>query len=743
MLRKGGEFMQKKNRMIGIITAKAFQAEQRQLLDGILEQTQKLHISTAVFSNIYNFQKYYANTEVENKIYDLIVSERIDGLILTAESILNPELQQYIYQKIIKRNVPVVVTGAELPGMVCINNNVRQDFEEIAAHLLEVHHFTEFDVLTGFENTETSHQRVQGVRNALWNYGLSLDDSHIIYGDFWMNSGETLAMEYINKTRKLPQAIICANDYMAYGLCDKFLEYGIRVPEDVTIIGYEYVGGRFYHAPVLTTYQRNRKAVGISAVSQLYEMMTGIETEPVSTKGYLVSGNTCTCGVNHLHLSQELRKVRREQEYITLNFEGNFEQQLTVCRSVSDYIHTLQEFVYLIRDLKGLYLCLYENWCSQNFRSTAYSDTDEEIMLCYPVMTANNISDEPRPFLRKELFPGIPEEHLDREILYFCPIFFAGKELGYFILQYEKPDVYDSVFRDWLKIAANALEALRMKNDIHELLQCQNLSEYHDTVTGLYNRSGFLNELRIALKQALPEEKLLLFLIRTGLSAEHGSLDKKSLSVRIEVENAECMKKIISEKKQFCGKLSDGLYVFAAIGNYPEDYPAMIQDKIRILLQHSPLYSEHCSMDALLTAVGIFETGDCNAETCLTSVQKLLHEKAAELSEKRNSANYQEYMNMRNAMYRNPSQEWNAQKTCMEFHLSYGYFRAAYKDLFNVSFHQDLIQSRISYAKYLLLTTSENLPEIAWQSGYEDEKYFMRQFRQITGMTPSAYRNYH
>ncbi|MBR1555297.1 MAG: phosphoserine phosphatase, partial [Oscillospiraceae bacterium] len=106
---------EEKNLRIGVITAQASQSEQRQLLDGVLSQAQKLNIATAVFSNIYNFQKYYAGTEVENKIYDLIVSERIDGVILTAESILNPELQQYIYQKITSRNVPVVVTGAVIP----------------------------------------------------------------------------------------------------------------------------------------------------------------------------------------------------------------------------------------------------------------------------------------------------------------------------------------------------------------------------------------------------------------------------------------------------------------------------------------------------------------------------------------------------------------------------------------------------------------------------------------------------
>ena len=48
-----------------------------------------------------------------------------------------------------------------------------------------------------------------------------MNEDRIIYGDYWMTSGEKLADEYITGARPLPQAIACANDYMAYGLCDR------------------------------------------------------------------------------------------------------------------------------------------------------------------------------------------------------------------------------------------------------------------------------------------------------------------------------------------------------------------------------------------------------------------------------------------------------------------------------------------------------------------------------------------
>ena len=88
-------------KLIGVITASASQSEQRQLLLGITEQAEKLGAAVAVFSNIYNEERYYADVEVENRIYELVMSERLDGLILTAECIMNPELQQQIYERLL------------------------------------------------------------------------------------------------------------------------------------------------------------------------------------------------------------------------------------------------------------------------------------------------------------------------------------------------------------------------------------------------------------------------------------------------------------------------------------------------------------------------------------------------------------------------------------------------------------------------------------------------------------------
>ena len=726
--------------LIGVITARASQSEQRQLLKGILSKADELGIDIAVFSNVYNFAEYSAQTEVENKIYELVHSDRLDGIIITYESLMYNELRENIMEHIKDLEIPIVFTDAELDGYTCINTDMKSDIMSVARHLTDVHGITDIDVITGSQDREISHIRVEAVREIMEERGLQFSENNIIYGNFWYNSGEELAEEYISGKRRLPQAVLCANDYMAFGLLDKLLDHDITIPDDLTVIGYEHIGERVYHSPVLTTYQRNRAAIGEKAVALIHSKLTGEPMQDIDISGYMIPGDSCSCGVEKKYLREELLEIRQTKNYTELNFCGNFEQQAVTCRSISDYIRALQDFSYLIRNVSGIYLCLHEDWCARSHKSSVNEFSNNEPMICYRIISPENGSDDPEVFTRGQLYPAELPGAGDKKFLYFTPIFSEGKEFGYFIFQYTTPDTYDSVMVDWLKVSVNALQVLRMKNDINTLLECSNLSEYHDTATGLYNEQGFTNELANACKKLGEQEKLALIIVRTGIFSDDSRIDKKNLSVRMDIEISDCLNQTTANFNGFCGKLSDKLYIIAATGQFTDEDIALITDKLEIIISHSPLYIQERGIDTLFMASKLISADD-NTEECISALSEDINMKIKQLSDKRHHAYYNDYLQVRNSMYRDPGNEWDAQKTCRDFRLSYGHFRATYKDIFGISFHQDLIMSRIAMAKYLLLTTTIGIPAISFKCGYKDEKYFMRQFRQLTGSTPNSYRN--
>lgn len=323
-----------------------------------------------------------------------------------------------------------------------------------------------------------SHTRVSGCRKAFENHGIPFDESHVHYGNFWNDSGEKLAQRYLDGELPMPQAVICTNDYMAYGLCDTLTAAGVQIPEQLTVTGYDHTEERIYHYPVLTTYKRNRREIGRKAVG----ILLSNDYYPNTEEERFILGNTCGCGVDSIQLNEEIRAARIGQYHSVMSSVAQFTSRLTLCRTLAEYTAVLQEFFYLLHGVSELYLCLDKAW-----NSVAYDGN--EFMCCSVNETAH--SEMPIYFENSILLPKLHEEHEKPMIFYFSPLCFQTRLFGYTVLAYEYPQCYDFSFRDWNKTVANTLEFLRMKNDIHYLRQCQRVSSLYDSLTGFYNLNEF------------------------------------------------------------------------------------------------------------------------------------------------------------------------------------------------------------------------------------------------------------
>ena len=200
----------KKRMVFGIIAAEVYKIAQRELLMGIIEQANKNGIDTAVISNIYNENCCDRELDFENIIYDLILSNKFDGLIMLSEPFSCEKLRKKIHEYLLKNSdIPIVIAGSsltdfEIPNARLINTSDEKDMEDAVNHLIDEHGFTDIDLLTGYASIEVSHLRVKGYRNALQKHSIHFDERKVIYGDFWINSGQKLACEYIDGQRPWP-----------------------------------------------------------------------------------------------------------------------------------------------------------------------------------------------------------------------------------------------------------------------------------------------------------------------------------------------------------------------------------------------------------------------------------------------------------------------------------------------------------------------------------------------------------
>ncbi|MBQ8396101.1 MAG: helix-turn-helix transcriptional regulator, partial [Oscillospiraceae bacterium] len=108
---------------------------------------------------------------------------------------------------------------------------------------------------------------------------------------------------------------------------------------------------------------------------------------------------------------------------------------------------------------------------------------------------------------------------------------------------------------------------------------------------------------------------------------------------------------------------------------------------------------------------------------------------------KKVSSHYDKLAIIRSKIYNKPYNDWDIDWLSHELAMSKSYFQHLYKKTFGVSAMDDVIQSRIEHAKYLLSTTDLPVNQIAQLCGYKCDLHFMRQFKSRINQTPTQYRN--
>ena len=195
---------------IAVITARADDNEQKEILCGIAEAAFAADADTVVYSNIYNHWVEDTILNYENIIYSLFEPRHFDGAIITAEAFRDISILNGVVEKLKKSKLPAVVIGGELESFASIYSDDESDMEFITEHLIK-HGFTDIDILTGVRGDKTAERRAAACKNALNKHGIQFDESKLHYGDFWNTSGEALAQRYINGELPFPQAVICTN----------------------------------------------------------------------------------------------------------------------------------------------------------------------------------------------------------------------------------------------------------------------------------------------------------------------------------------------------------------------------------------------------------------------------------------------------------------------------------------------------------------------------------------------------
>ncbi|NNM67728.1 MAG: LacI family DNA-binding transcriptional regulator [Spirochaetales bacterium] len=222
-------------------------------------------IATASSSNGYDLLFFTMTRELSQKksYIGLCREKHVEGVIFIGMTSDDPQLEE-----IASSDIPVCIIDFQLEGVGFVSTDNEKGTRLALDYLWSKGH-RKIAYIGGPTVAPVAMIRERCYQNYMVEKGLG-PFLEIFRGDFTTKSGYAQTLDLL-RSEKLPSAIMAANDYMALGSVKALKEKGLRVPQDMSVVGYDNVLAGEYADPGLTTVGQDSTEIGLSAVRYLFD----------------------------------------------------------------------------------------------------------------------------------------------------------------------------------------------------------------------------------------------------------------------------------------------------------------------------------------------------------------------------------------------------------------------------------------------------------------------------------------
>lgn len=219
------------------------------------------------------------STDREDTCVRRLLSRRMDGLFIAPVYRMDPEAR--IYQELLARQTPTVLLGP--PAKFCtqfVSVQIEDLLGSYAAtqYLLKLGH-KRIAFLAGPSAAPWAQERFEGYRRALREAGSDVDDKLVFQAGSTVEDGVKAGLQMLNESCGAT-AVQAANDLVAIGCADTFLNQGIKIPQNLSVIGFGNVlTSEFFRVPLSTVGQAKFR-LGAAAVDTMMQLLRGQKAEP-------------------------------------------------------------------------------------------------------------------------------------------------------------------------------------------------------------------------------------------------------------------------------------------------------------------------------------------------------------------------------------------------------------------------------------------------------------------------------
>lgn len=433
----------------------------------------------------------------EYRIFDLMDLHRFDGVLIHGNQIVLESAREKLRQRLAEAGIPAVTIGCRIEGCTLMGVDNYRAQRDIAEHVIRDHGVRRMAYLTGIldNGCPEGEQRMQGFLDVCEAYGVSREEVEIFPCTWRTSDGHRVAEKWLSEGRPMPDAFVCANDEMALGVIETLGEHGIRIPQDVIVVGFDNVDSAELSSPRLSTITTDFARLNYQALEVLIHKIDGAEPPPwVPFPHELVCSESCGCAQSVR--SDYIRRRYFRQTRFLKNFYAQQDQMAEALFNASD-LEELLEIIEKNRAIFGsdnVYVCINDFYFDNYEKSQwpEHADKFGQDMVLAACGERMGEPDEKHEYARFPAAQLLPEEIMAGErFLVFYPLHYNTYSLGFLAMngvsEAAKLNLHESIF-NFLEIA---MENVRKKCLLRKLNVVLDDLYVRDALTGVYNRFGF------------------------------------------------------------------------------------------------------------------------------------------------------------------------------------------------------------------------------------------------------------
>lgn len=464
-------------------------------LQGVEKIAKENNADVYIF-NCYDYVEFSGYPNATGfSIYRLINYEEYDGIIILSDLIKNPRVLEMERQRILKSGKPAVSINLKLKDISCMRIDNYTGFYELVTHLIKDHNARNLFYIDCNETSLDFAERRKAFRMALQDNQIELNRENIFtveHSSF--NYGYNAASEIFSSDRKLPDAIVCANDLIALGVLKAAAERNIKIPEQLKIAGYD---GNYFARnviPAISTVNDNAFKIGTESAKRVLTGFT--EVQDFKIKSMPIYQGSCGCE----------SKIITDQKLFSLKFlseisqSENFAAQLnqieeifTDAADVFTLLTNLELFFSKSHAFEGSDFCIFlkADWASVLINSE--ENLPQNLSYGNQVQAITSIQNNvkyPREIIKtKDLIPS--KMHSDEcNTFLFIPIFNHSYVHGYFVCKNSLSMISNYHGHQWTRTFGACIERFRKKNMYKQMSQQFLRLSTRDALSGMLNRVG-------------------------------------------------------------------------------------------------------------------------------------------------------------------------------------------------------------------------------------------------------------